>query len=89
MNLRHAAALALVGWYLTLPPLVGSYGRGSYHAGAALSKWLFYNELKSDIRNPEDRVHAMEFRSAEACEATRAEKWPPNLPPIPPTVGEE
>jgi hypothetical protein len=23
MNLRHAAALALVGWYLMIPPLVG------------------------------------------------------------------
>ena len=87
IRVRHVAKLALVGWYLMLPPLVGCCGPGSYDAGAPLSKWLFYNELKSDIRNPENRVHAMEFRSAEACEAKRAEKWPPNPPPIPPTVG--
>ena len=27
MNLRHAAALALMGWYLTVPPTVGPYRR--------------------------------------------------------------
>jgi hypothetical protein len=27
MNLRHAAALALVGWYLMVPPTVGPYLR--------------------------------------------------------------
>ncbi len=27
MNLRHAAALALVGWYLIVPPVRVHYGR--------------------------------------------------------------
>src|SRR5208282_1563933 len=85
---RHAAALALVGWYLMLPPTVGPYGPGRvYNAGAPLSSWYFYNELKSDIRNPMDRAHATKFHSKDECEAKREEKWPPNPPPIPSTVG--
>ena|ERR1700733_11703725 len=35
MNLRHAAALALVGWYLMLPPLKEK----SVVADAPLSEW--------------------------------------------------
>ena len=34
MNLRHAAALALVGWYLMVPPLS--------NPSAPLSKWNLY-----------------------------------------------
>jgi hypothetical protein len=32
MNLRHAAALALVGWYLMVPPMYkpDSYGHKAY-----------------------------------------------------------
>jgi hypothetical protein len=35
MNLRHAAALALVGWYLMLPPMVGNHTDTS----APLNSW--------------------------------------------------
>jgi hypothetical protein len=88
MKPRHAAALALVGWYLMEPPIVGPYGRGRvYDASAPLSRWYFYNELKSDIHNPLDRAHATKFRSKDQCDAKREEKWPANPPPIPPTVG--
>ena len=40
MNLRHAAALALLGWYLMIPPVV-SDGHGGYIAliDSPLSKW--------------------------------------------------
>ena len=37
MNLRHAAALALVGWYLMLPPEQG--GPGQFNIHAPLSQW--------------------------------------------------
>jgi hypothetical protein len=37
MNLTHAAALALVGWYLMVPPGVGPNHRLD-HAGA-ISRW--------------------------------------------------
>lgn len=36
MRLRYAAALALVGWYLLLPPWVA---RNKFDAHAPLSKW--------------------------------------------------
>jgi hypothetical protein len=38
MKPRHAAALALVGWYLMLPPFNGK----SVDADAPLSKWTVY-----------------------------------------------
>jgi hypothetical protein len=36
MDLRHAAALALVGWYLMMPP-IGSDGKIYYNA--PISQW--------------------------------------------------
>jgi hypothetical protein len=36
MSLRHAAALALVGWYLMVPPLLPD---GSVNVKAPLSEW--------------------------------------------------
>lgn len=35
MNLRHAAALALIGWYLMLPP----FKNGAVDPNAPLSEW--------------------------------------------------
>jgi|SRR5208337_782905 len=41
MNLRHAAALALVGWYLMVPPVVQpSGGEEMADPSAPLSKWV-------------------------------------------------
>jgi len=37
MNLRHAAALALVGWYLMVPPYHGDESNAS--TAAPLSEW--------------------------------------------------
>jgi hypothetical protein len=40
MNLRHAAALALVGWYLLGPPLLrGQDGKLHVQKNAPLSYW--------------------------------------------------
>jgi hypothetical protein len=42
MNLRHAAALALVGWYLLCPPRVGpGLGVKGFNTQAPLEQWLF------------------------------------------------
>ncbi len=38
MKTRHAAALALVGWYLMMPP----GNRRSLNSAAPLSKWLVW-----------------------------------------------
>jgi hypothetical protein len=37
MNFRHAAALALVGWYLLTPP---SSAEGKFKENAPLTNWL-------------------------------------------------
>src|ERR1700722_13568390 len=81
----HAAALALVGWFLMTPPNTGMDPPGSRDEGAPLSKWFFYNELK--LNSKDDRAHAMEFQTAEQCEEKKEQRWPAHPPPIPPTVG--
>jgi hypothetical protein len=45
MNSRHAAALALVGWYLMVPPLTPGGGPHEVLFHAPLSKW----EVGEDI----------------------------------------
>ncbi len=39
MNLRHAAAVALVGWYLMVPPVVEKAGSYEADFNAPLSRW--------------------------------------------------
>ena len=47
MNLRHAAALALVGWYLMIPPEVG-YGPPIIQYQAPLTEWIRAQTLDSE-----------------------------------------
>jgi hypothetical protein len=69
MNLRHAAALALVGWYMITPPFA--------NASAPVAKWGFYNDLPPRTPNrPTDIAHAKEFDSKAACESKKAEILP-------------
>ena len=39
MNLRHAAALALVGWYLMIPPIIEKAGGYEADFNAPISRW--------------------------------------------------
>jgi hypothetical protein len=39
MTRRHAAALALVGWYLMAPPMKGSVSALSVDLNAPISEW--------------------------------------------------
>ena len=55
MNLRHAAVLALVGWYLMSPPLVRKQGTLQEDTAQPLSKWVQFRA----------------FDSAQACEKDR------------------
>lgn len=56
MKPRHAAALALVGWYLMVPPLTPGGGPHDILLHAPLSKWIVgegYDtkaECESDLR---------------------------------------
>jgi len=36
---RHAAALALVGWYLMLPPMTGTGAEWTVDINAPIAKW--------------------------------------------------
>ena len=46
MKLRHAAALALVGWYLMVPPLK-SRGSMAVDASAPLARWHIFKSFDS------------------------------------------
>jgi hypothetical protein len=47
MNLRHAAALVLVGWYLMVPPLSPSGPHYVVLRGAPLSEWIIDESFDS------------------------------------------
>jgi hypothetical protein len=47
INLTHAAALALVGWYLMVPPSVGPYRRLDY--AAPISRWNLIQSFDTPI----------------------------------------
>jgi hypothetical protein len=51
-KLRHAAALALVGWYLMVPP----YDGDQIHFDAPLSKWEVYSGEDSGRACEETKV---------------------------------
>jgi hypothetical protein len=81
---HHSAALALVVWYMIIPPSSGIRRPGYPRTipAAPLSKWYFWNE--SWLHNPwgpGDRAHAKEFDSKAACEAKKTEEiYPAHLP---------
>jgi hypothetical protein len=47
MKLRHATALALVGWYLVQPPESSLIPGRDYPANAPLSEWRVVGSVKS------------------------------------------
>jgi len=57
MKLRHAAALALVGWYLMLPPQHG--GSADFNTHAPLSEWTVlekYDDTSACERGKMDQL---------------------------------
>jgi hypothetical protein len=83
-------ALAMVVWYLLLPPLNPYQLPGQrWDATASLSKWFYYNESNpSDWKTPMDRAHAMKIDSLPQCEAKRQARWPNNGLSMPlPNIG--
>jgi hypothetical protein len=51
MTLRHAAALALVGWYLLIPPVfspMGDHPRAFNDLNASLNRWDIQASFESD-----------------------------------------
>ncbi|HEY6420007.1 MAG TPA: hypothetical protein VIX59_13470 [Candidatus Binataceae bacterium] len=56
MNLRHAAALVLVGWYLMMPPTTPS---GKPNPGASLSQWTQADDFDTADACHKDREHRL------------------------------
>ena len=55
MNLRHAAALTLVGWYLMMPPTGRDYPLGN--VDAPLSQWM---KRPTSYRDKEECEHVLD-----------------------------
>jgi hypothetical protein len=55
MNPRHAAALALVGWYLMFPPTSRDYPTGN--VDAPLTQWL---KRPTTYRNKDECEHVLD-----------------------------
>ncbi len=65
MNPRHAAALALVGWYLLMPPLPrSSSGEIGSDLSRPLSEWRFSVSVYDTESNCDKEIDAMNQRAA-------------------------
>jgi hypothetical protein len=71
MKPRHAAALALVGWYLMTPHLKNDQ---SADMKVPISHWYFYNERRPPDPNfkKTTRTYAFIFHSQQECEEKRS-----------------
>jgi hypothetical protein len=57
MKLRHAAALALAGWYLLVPPVLRAPdGHARANPAAPLSKWKFFGVYPTEEECRRDEV---------------------------------
>ena len=56
MNLRHAAALALVGWYLMVPP----FQRGGVNLDAPLRSWRLFGSYDTANDCEDDHLEMVE-----------------------------
>ena len=73
MNLRHAAALALVGWYLMIPPPMDlSDGSVVPDLSAPLSRWL----AREPFRTADDCTAELEVMRLRGEQVRREEHYP-------------
>ena len=76
MKPRHAAALALVGWYFMIPPArTGPKGIVNMHAEAPLARWQIVGRFDStkDCTQYSDQLRTMQ-RESENPNASAIEK---------------
>jgi len=57
MRFRHAAVLALTGWYLISPP---SFGDGTFNLDAPLPQWTVWRSFDSAGKCEHDRSVLLE-----------------------------
>jgi hypothetical protein len=78
MNIRHAAALALVGWYMVTPPIAGdANGRSWIDFKKPVTQWTIVNKFdsKEDCRKAL-RYHELSAEKAGASgDAESKQLW--------------
>src|SRR5258708_8608753 len=74
MNLRHAAALALVDWYLMVPPI----SNGTPEIAAPLSHW----EIQSSYDTPVEYLRNLYLDLQQAPPALQLPTSPDTKPPL-------
>jgi hypothetical protein len=78
MKPRHAAALALVGWYLMLPPVVGGKHHWHLDLSAPLSQW--HSVARYDTATQCTNAAGAITNSKDVIEASKAGTFPPKIP---------
>ena len=68
-SIRHSAALALVGWYLMVPPTIP--GTGMVNRGVPLSQWNVRGEFPRNpgCENAKARLHVLALASETQSDA--------------------
>ena len=78
MKLGHAAALALVGWYLMMPPWAGDDKRLPYDP---LSNWILLDTFDSQFACQQMRKELIKRMNSSAMETSRCvQSSDPDLP---------
>ncbi len=72
MNLGHASVLALVGWYLMVPPLIGSFGIADQKPISAWQRFGPYNS-ESDCEDNKSKWEGS-LEGPHSAEDTRQEQ---------------
>jgi hypothetical protein len=71
---RHAAALALVGWYLLVPPVQTDLGIVQIQADAPLSKWSIHSRYETP-RECEKAREETEANGQTILQKSQGEQW--------------
>ena len=74
MNVRHAAALALVGWYL-LVPLRENENSAKLRYDVPLGEWVYVDSFDTAKECTDDAVKEQQLREKDPLEADQYASW--------------
>ena len=74
MNVRHAAALALAGWYLLVPPRE-SENSAKLRYDVPLGEWVYVNSFDTAKECTDDAVKEEQLREKDPLEADQYASW--------------
>ncbi len=80
MNPRHAAALALVGWYLMMPPVSTDGGKAFVDSQTPIQQWQIRGSFGSTVDCEKARQKSqIKFRDSEEDSFETAARMDANL----------